>query len=81
MVYGKTPFAELHFIQKLQAIVNSNHKIHFPDTVDDSVVDAMKQCLRRTPEERPPIVGRNGLLNEHKFLHSGRWVAQSESSD
>ena len=29
MVYGKTPFYKLHFIQKLQAIVNPSHKIHF----------------------------------------------------
>ena len=71
MVYGKTPFAELHFIQKLQAIVNPNHKIVFSDDVDEAAVDAIKQWLRRNPDERPPIMGQNGLLNEHRFLHSG----------
>lgn len=70
MVYGKTPFADLHMIQKLQAIVNPNHAIAFPDHVNGGAVDAMKQCLRRKPEDRPPIVGSKGLLNEHRFLNS-----------
>ena len=73
MVYGKTPFYKLHFIQKLQAIVNPNHKINFPeDDEAEAAIDAMKQCLCRNPEERPPIIGKNGLLNEHWFLHSKR---------
>jgi len=73
MVYGKTPFYKLHFIQKLQAIVNPNHKINFPQDDDaEAAIDAMKLCLCRNPEERPPIVGKNGLLNEHWFLHSKR---------
>ncbi|VEU39317.1 unnamed protein product [Pseudo-nitzschia multistriata] len=73
MVYGKTPFYKLHFIQKLQAIVNPKHKIHFPeDDEAEAAIHAMKLCLRRNPEERPPIVGKNGLLNDHWFLHSRR---------
>jgi len=72
MVYGKTPFAKFHFIQKLQAIVNPHTKIDFPDDVDVTAVDAIQQCLRRNPEDRPPIVGTNGLLNEHIFLHGGK---------
>ena len=69
MVYGKTPFADLHMIQKLQAIVNPNHKIRFLDTIDPLAMDAIKQCLQRKPELRPPIVGVGGLLNEHLFLN------------
>ena len=73
MVYGRTPFAELHMIQKLQAIINPNHKIDFPsDVEDEGAVDAMKLCLRRVADDRPPIIGENGLLNEHCFLHSRR---------
>jgi serine/threonine-protein kinase TTK/MPS1 len=73
MVYGKTPFAKLHFIQKLQAIVNTGHVIHFPEDEEaEAAIDAMKQCLCRNPEERPPIIGKHGLLNEHWFLHSKR---------
>jgi hypothetical protein len=71
MVYGKTPFADCHGIpQKVLAITNVNHEIQFPtDGVDDSAVDAMKVCLQRDPKQRPPIIGKNGLLNEHCFLH------------
>eukprot|EP00980_Cylindrotheca_fusiformis_P027867 scaffold22560_cov135-Cylindrotheca_fusiformis.AAC.78 len=72
MVYGKTPFAQLHFIQKLQAIVNPDHEISFPNDVDVAAVDAIKQCLQRNPDERPPIMGKHGLLNEHRFLHGGK---------
>jgi hypothetical protein len=77
MVYGKTPFAELPMIPKIQAIVNENHKIPFPDNVDEGAIDAMKQCLRRNPLERPPIVGKNGLLSEHMFLN---WRRKDERS-
>lgn len=72
MVFGKTPFAELHMISKLQAIVNPDHEILFPSNVDDAAVDAMRLCLRRNPLDRAPIVGTNGLLNEHVFLNSRR---------
>ena len=58
--------------QKLQAITDPKYQIQFPDNPNASAaVDAMKQCLQRQPEARPPIVGKNGLLNEHHFLHSG----------
>lgn len=72
MVYGKTPFAKLHFVQKLQAIVNPNYAIEFPKEGDAAAVDAIKLCLQRVPEERPPIMGEGGLLNEHWFLHANR---------
>ena len=73
MVYGKTPFYKLHFIQKLQAIVNPGHNIQFPEDEDaEAAIDAMKLCLCRNPEERPPIIGKDGLLNEHWFLHAKR---------
>ena len=70
MVHGKTPFAKLHFIQKLQAIVNPNHPIEISEDVDEGAADAIRQCLQRNPEDRPPIVGEKGLLNAHHFLHS-----------
>jgi serine/threonine-protein kinase TTK/MPS1 len=70
MVYGKTPFADCHGIpQKVLAITNVNHEIPFPGGVDESAIDAMKLCLQRNPKLRPPIVGKNGLLNDHCFLH------------
>ncbi|GAX09790.1 serine/threonine-protein kinase TTK/MPS1 [Fistulifera solaris] len=69
MVYGKTPFADLHMIQKLQAIINPNHKIAFPGDMDECAIDAIKKCLQRNAQDRPPIIGENGLLNHHKFLN------------
>ena len=73
MVYGKTPFADCHGIpQKVLAITNVNHVIQYPEGIDESAIDAMKCCLQRNPKERPPIIGRNGLLNEHCFLHGNQ---------
>jgi hypothetical protein len=59
-------------IQKLQAIVNPAYKIEFPGGADEAAVDAIKLCLRRKPDDRPPIVGKGGLLNEHYFLNHNR---------
>ena len=71
MVYGKTPFAHCHGIpQKVLDITNVNHVIDFPDHVDSSAIDAMKLCLQRNTKLRATIIGKNGLLNEHYFLHS-----------
>ncbi|KAL7473796.1 hypothetical protein ACHAXS_014393 [Conticribra weissflogii] len=73
MVYGKTPFADCQGIhQKVFAITNDKHVIDFPDDVDSSAIDAMKMCLQRDPKKRATIIGKNGLLNEHCFLHSRR---------
>lgn len=79
MVYGKTPFYELQMIQKLQAIINPNHSIKFPDDVEEAAIDAMRACLQRKPEDRLPIVGDGGLLNEHVFLHPRRQNSNSNS--
>ena len=70
MCYAKTPFADLTMFPKLQAIINPNHAIEYPDTIDSAAIDAIKLCLQRKPEDRAPIVGNNGLLNEHWFLNS-----------
>ena len=70
MVYGKTPFAKLHFIQKLQAIVNPNFQIEFSGDADGHAINAITLCLQRDPDKRPPIVGKGGLLSEHIFLHA-----------
>jgi hypothetical protein len=59
-------------LQKMHAIIDPSHKISYPDGADEAAVDAIQLCLRRRPDERPPIVGKNGLLNEHWFLHSSR---------
>jgi serine/threonine-protein kinase TTK/MPS1 len=65
MVYRKTPFANLDFLAKINAIVNPNYKFEadFLDEADNkSAIDTIKQCLQRNPLRRPPITGRNGLM-------------------
>jgi len=80
MVYGKTPFADCQGIhQKVFAITNEKHDIDFPDDVDSSAIDAMKLCLQRDPKRRAQIIGKNGLLTEHCFLHSRRGKSDEES--
>eukprot|EP00977_Amphora_coffeiformis_P008206 scaffold1834_cov175-Amphora_coffeaeformis.AAC.12 len=69
LVYGKTPFAHLQMFPKLAAICNPNHKIDFPGDAEEAAVDAIKACLHRNPDDRLPIVGDGGLLNEHIFLN------------
>jgi hypothetical protein len=44
--------------------------IEFPGDVDEAAIDAMKLCLERNPKLRGTIVGDNGLLTQHVFLHS-----------
>lgn len=78
MVYGKTPFADLHMLQKIHAITDPSHEINYPPSADDAAVDAIQLCLKRRAEERPPIVGKNGLLNEHWFLHARRSITPEE---
>ena len=79
MLFGRTPFYNLkNMIKKLQAIADPRYKIPYPDNMDvsEAAVDAAKLCLRRNPNDRPPIVADEknraqvGLLNNHKFLRS-----------
>ena len=74
MVYGRTPFAHLPMLQKAQAIINPNYPIDYPEDaeVEEAAIEAIKACLHRNPEERLPIVGKRGLLNEHVFLNPPR---------
>ncbi|GKY93744.1 hypothetical protein MPSEU_000341500 [Mayamaea pseudoterrestris] len=73
MIYGKTPFAEYPTMgHKMQVICNPILQVSFPAGVDTSAIDCIKQCLRFKAEDRPPIVGPKGLLNEHPFLNARR---------
>jgi serine/threonine-protein kinase TTK/MPS1 len=69
IVYGRTPFADLSLIHKMQAICDPSHCIAFPalDPPNDALVDVIKACLQRDPSKRPQISGPGGLL-EHPFL-------------
>jgi serine/threonine protein kinase len=68
MVYGKTPFAHLGMVQKLQAIINPNVKIHYPEYHNQAVIDTIKSCLQYDAKLRPTITGPNGLLS-NEFLN------------
>ncbi len=69
MIYGRTPFADLGLVQKLQAIVSDDVAIAYPAVPAkyEAAVEVVKLCLQRDPKKRPPIAGRGGLL-EHRFL-------------
>ena len=65
MVYGRTPFAHLQFIQKMHAIIDENHQIQFPPIRNSYLLDVMKRCLDRNPKTRITMAE----LLEHPFLH------------
>jgi len=64
MVYGRTPFAHLPFIQKMHAIIDDNHGINFPPLSNPTLLDTIKRCLDRNPKTR---ITMHELL-EHPFL-------------
>ena len=73
MCYRRTPFADIqNMFQKMKAIVDPHYEIRFGNTVNSAAIDAMKLCLERNPADRALIVGENGLLNYHVFLHADR---------
>jgi serine/threonine-protein kinase TTK/MPS1 len=64
MVYGRTPFAHLPFIQKMHAIIDGGHAIEFPPLGNAPLVDAMRRCLDRDPRTRITLP----QLLAHAFL-------------
>uniref|UniRef100_A0AAV2MBC7 Protein kinase domain-containing protein n=1 Tax=Knipowitschia caucasica TaxID=637954 RepID=A0AAV2MBC7_KNICA len=65
MTYGKTPFQSItNQIAKLQAIIDTSHKIDFPDISEHDLLDVLKRCLVRNPRERISIAE----LLEHPYL-------------
>lgn len=66
MVYGKTPFHDIRrMVMKLIAISDEHYPIEYPMHSDPHVIDVLQRCLRRNPEERPPIPD----LLSHSFLN------------
>lgn len=64
MVYGQTPFAELSFYSKIQAITNPHHKIVYPPVSNPWLLDIMKRCLTWDRRKRLRIPE----LLQHPFL-------------
>ena len=81
MVYGRTPFAELSLIHKLQAICDPNFSIAFPpiSPANGALLDTIRSCLQRDPAKRPSITGPGGLL-EQPFLRPNAAVAAAEAA-
>lgn len=54
MIYGRTPFAHLGFIQKLYAITDPRHEIAFPPLkgLDETLIQTMRRCLERDSNKR-----------------------------
>lgn len=73
MVYGYTPFQRIvKQFAKLQAIINPNYIIQFPEIEDKLLMDVMKKCLTRDQSVRPGI---EELLN-HPYLISEKKEAE-----
>lgn len=68
MVYGRTPFFTLPFIQKMHAITNPNYAIEFPPLANGELVHAIQRCLDRNPKTRATMQVRHGW----GLLASGR---------
>lgn len=65
MVYGRTPFAHIkNTMQKLACIQDPSFKIPFKPISDPHLLDVLKGCLQRNPEERMSIPD----LLAHPFL-------------
>ncbi|XP_063900090.1 uncharacterized protein LOC135119620 [Zophobas morio] len=66
MVYGKTPFQHITMpIKKMQAIIDDQYEIKFPDIYNEFLLDVLHNCLKRKPTERLTI----RQLLQHPFLH------------
>ncbi|GIL53393.1 hypothetical protein Vafri_9028 [Volvox africanus] len=73
MIYGRTPFADLSFIPKMNAICNPDFQVPMPDCGEPDAVDCIRRCLDRNPKTR---ISLQELL-DHPFLHPNRRKHQS----
>ncbi|KYR00773.1 TTK family protein kinase [Tieghemostelium lacteum] len=56
MAFGYPPFKSYsNMFTKYHAIINPNHVIHFPDHKNQNLLDVLKRCLQRKPQDRPTI--------------------------
>jgi hypothetical protein len=60
MVYGRTPFAELAFVQKMHAICEPRYAIAYPPVSNPDVVHLIQRCLDRDPKTRADMEVRGG---------------------
>ncbi|XP_048209604.1 dual specificity protein kinase TTK isoform X2 [Perognathus longimembris pacificus] len=82
MTYGKTPFQHIiNQISKLQAIIDPNHEIEFPDIPEKDLQDVLKCCLVRDPKQRISIPE----LLAHPYVqiqaHAGKQVMKGSTDE
>eukprot|EP00842_Homolaphlyctis_polyrhiza_P001963 jgi/Hompol1/2768/HPOL_001550-RA len=72
--YGRPPFGLYKtLVQKMQAIVNPDHRIAYPECKHPILVDIIKCCLKRNPKQRSTIQE----LLDHEFLNPGVLLLQA----
>lgn len=76
MVFGRTPFADLPFIQKMHAICNPGYEINYPFNPGHDVLDTIRRCLDRDPKSRISMAE----LLDHASLHPERASASLKAS-
>lgn len=76
MVFGRTPFADLPFIQKMHAICNPAHAVAYPFAPGPDVLDVIRRCLDRDPKSRITMA----QLLDHAFLHPERAAAGPQAT-
>ncbi|RUS90449.1 hypothetical protein EGW08_001790 [Elysia chlorotica] len=74
MVYGRTPFQNVP--NKIDAIINPNHPIEFPERDDPALMDVLKKCLQRDVQLRPTT----GDLLNHPYLQTKNSVPTSTAA-
>ncbi|XP_012887722.1 PREDICTED: dual specificity protein kinase TTK isoform X1 [Dipodomys ordii] len=82
MTYGKTPFQDIvNQIVKLQAIIDPNHEIEFPNIPEKDLQDVLKCCLIRDPKQRISIAE----LLAHPYVqiqtHTGNQVTKGSTDE
>ena len=65
LIYNYSPFSSLSMIQKLNAIINPNYLIQYPDHIDIDAIESIKACLVRNPMDRVTI--RSMINNNNKI--------------
>jgi serine/threonine-protein kinase TTK/MPS1 len=73
MVYGRTPFADLPFIPKMNAICNPNHLVAFGPCSNPHAIDVMRKCLDRDAATRITIQVRGSQGALHAWIG---WVRE-----
>jgi serine/threonine protein kinase len=71
--HGYPPFKNFSIIQKIHAIINDSLKIKYISDFPSSLIDVIKNCLRRHPDFRATV----DELSRHPFINcSGKFLKE-----